>query len=260
MDSADIDVPEWRVRADFSEGRSPGDVQSPTLPLPPPKTADEMHDYIVAVANAPDSDRPRIREMVAAVEDRSGMAALLHEQLYVDHGGDVGYQYIALSLIGSLEHESSIEVLEDFIWADTSDGDRGAADPGSSASMFDPHAPLQPRAAEMLVWIVKWDLARLLRIIDSHPRRSVRFATIDAMSYQARGDDARLEELRGLVQREDIGAVATPRRSEHDTPESFEQAVAAHNERTGSAPPPPPEPAEPGRDSPPHEEGETDVH
>ncbi|MCU1644828.1 MAG: hypothetical protein JWN03_5103 [Nocardia sp.] len=237
------DIPEQRFREAGGATRHGGDVDSPTLPLPPPQNRDELERLILAVALTPSSDRQLIVDTVAAFQGREQVADLLNTALLEVPVHDVGRQGIVMSLIGELRHGSSVEPLERFVWLDEAQVNPPDThqDSSGSACVFEPLGALQARAAEMLVWVTKGSYMQGIQLIlNEHPSTQVRVATIDACAFAAGDDPATLDTLRGIVQVGDRWAVGLPRRAanrngEFDVAE-FDAAVTRQLSEFGTDP------------------------
>ena len=231
-------VPRLVIR-EPGRGPKPGEpVESPTLPLPPPRDRDELDRLLWAVATTSTAERGLVIETIAAFDDRSRVADLFHATLFELPTADVSRTGLLLSLIGELRHESSGDPLEQFVWLSddavlpavepTDDG------PDGESCMFPYGGMLQARAAEMLVWIT--GPGRADRILAEHPSGPVRVATIDAVSYAVGDDEAELARLREVVRDEDRWAVGAPRRTDGVDPQEFTARVARHLEYLDSQP------------------------
>ena len=231
------------MRAPGDESRPGSEVESPTLPLPPPRDRSELDRLVRAVAFAPSGDRQLIVDTIAEFTGRNAVAELLHEALLDLPTADVGRHLMLLSLIGELRHESSIAVLERFVWLRDEDvelpdshHDLGSGS-GGTACHFLPGGALQARAAEMLIWVTRGDYQEgLRRILAEHPDLQVRVATIDACAYVAADDPQTLRNLQELVRDEDRWAVGLPRRTAAVDPAEFDAQVARHRAEFGSDP------------------------
>lgn len=234
------DVPAQRFRR-----LRPGDeVESPTLPLPPPRDRAELERLITAVALAPAGERELIIETVAGFEERDQVADLLHEALFELPVRDVGRHGMVLSLIGELRHRSSVEELDRFVWLDDEQilpPDAHEGESGGADCHFEPFGALQARAAEMLVWVSRGvHLERVRRILYEHPDTQVRVAAIDACAYATGDDPLMLGALREIARVQDHWAVGLPRRSatrdgDFDVA-AFDAAVLRHLREFGSVP------------------------
>lgn len=231
---APIDVPDQQ----FRELRPGGEVESPTLPLPPPRDRDELEHFIRAVAMTPAAERGLVVDTIAGLEERDSIAELLHDALFELPVTDIGRHGVILSIIGELEHASSAEVLERFVWLDDgqvfpAETHHGKPLPGS-ACHFESSGLLQARAAEMLVWVTRsaspLDAAR--RVAQEHPHSQVRLASVDACAYVASDAAQVLEYLREIVQQDDLWMVGLPRRAKDQNGRfdvaEFDAAVERH--------------------------------
>jgi hypothetical protein len=236
------EVPEFRIRVAGDEPKTGTEVESPTLPLPPPRDRDELDRLLHAVASTPSSDRQLIVDTVAGFSDRDAVAELLHEAVLDLPVQDVGRHLILLALVGELRHESSPVMLERFVWLSDEDilPPDSHIDPlsgeGGSACHFVAGGALQARAAEMLVWVTRGDYEEgVRRILDGHPSVQTRVATIDAYAYAANDNPQTLARLLELARDEDRWAVGLPRRTADVDPVEFAALVERRQTAIGSA-------------------------
>ncbi len=241
------DPPRFRSRQP-GQGDPGGAVESPTLPLPPPRDRTELDRLLHAVASTPSGERQLIIDTVAAFPEPGVVAQLLHEDLLDLPCRDLGRHLMLLAVVGQLRHESSVEVLERFVWLRDSqivprdshhDGGGGGTSHRShdtrSDSRFWLDGALQARAAEMLVWVDQGRRRDLVdRILHEHPQGQVRLATVDALAYSLADDPTALESLRERVREEDRWAVGIPRRTADMDAEAFDAAVERRQERYGA--------------------------
>ena len=236
------EVPEFRIRVAGDEPKPGTEVESPTLPLPPPRDRDELDRLLHAVASTPSGDRQLIVDTVAAFSDRDAVAELLHEAVLDLPVRDVGRHLILLALVGELRHESSPAVLESFVWLPDEDilPRDSHIDPqpeeGGSACHFVTGGALQARAAEMLIWVTRGDYEEgVRRILDDHPSVQTRVATIDACAYAANDNPQTLARLLELARDEDRWAIGLPRRTADVDPGEFAALVERRQAAIGSA-------------------------
>lgn len=237
-------------RLSVRRGSRLGDeVQSPTLPLPPPKSREELDDVLAAIAGTPSDRRDSVIEWIAGLADRATVAELLHRELLDLPTADASRTGLILSVIGELAHPSSAEALERFAWLDDSEVLRGQEHPDDDrgypdrSSVF-AEGMLQSRAAEMLVWVSGARIpSSATRILAEHPNAAVRLATLDAVAFSADDDPAILERLRELAREEDRALVGMPRRTSRDGREGAAERIAEFQERSET------EPGAPQRDS-----------
>lgn len=242
-DHSPHEVPAFRIRAPGDEPRLGSEVESPTLPLPPPRDAAELERLLDAVASTPSGERQQIVDTLAAFTDGGAVADLLHDALFELPASDLGRHLMLLAVIGELRHESSIPVLERFVWLSDeavlrADSHSGPASESSEVSSeFLTGGALQARAAEMLIWVTRGDFPEgIRRILGEHPALNVRVATIDACAYAADDDPQVLRSLRELVRGEDQWAVGLPRRTAGVDPDEFDALVERHQAEFASAP------------------------
>ena len=227
-DEPDLELPPLQLR-EPGGALKPEEVESPTLPLPPPRDRDELDRFLRAVAFTPTGQRDLILQTIADFDDRAEVARLLHEALFELPVADNARHLMILSVVGALGHESSVQPLEAFVWLPDDRLFGGPIDGPGAASEWHPGGLLQARAAEMLVSVTR---ARYLdgirRILNDHPLVDVRISTVDAYAFTF--DDAAgvLEELRGMVREEDRWAVGLPRRWSGGDTEEFDAAMERH--------------------------------
>jgi hypothetical protein len=223
-----------------------GKAESPTLPLPPPRDRAELDQLLHAIASTPSSERQLIIDTVGSFSEPAPVAQLLHAELMDLPTQDVSRHLTLLAVIGQLRHESSADVLEQFVWlpdgqvappdshgGDDPDDDRGR-DGSRSGSHFWLVGAMQARAAEMLVWVDQGRRPeRVDRLLAEHPDVHVRLATVDALSYSFGDDPDQLDSLRERVRVEDRWTVGLPRRTADMDPEKFDAAVQRHQEQFG---------------------------
>jgi hypothetical protein len=222
----------------------PGEVEVPTLPLPPPRDRDELDTFLLAVACTPTGQADLIYETIAGFDDPGAVADLVHQAMFELPSRDVGRHLTMLSLVGSLRHESSTEPLERFVWLedsqvyDTEHVDRYDGEEGSADSIFPASGLLQARAAEMLVWAAGGaSLEAVRRVLDGHPSSAVRVAAIDAHLYAAGDQQDARRQLDGMVRAEDRWAVGLPRRTDYEDPTEFDAALTQRQAEFGTEPP-----------------------
>ncbi|MBT2509427.1 hypothetical protein J7I98_26815 [Streptomyces sp. ISL-98] len=233
-----LDVPELRFRSPDDPAPPGEEIESPTLPLPPPRDRDELELLVRAVATTPTGERRLIIATIAEFGDRERVAALLHEALFELPVRDFGRHLMLLSLTGELRELSSVEPLERFLWLD--DGELLATPVTGPGCVFSAAGALQARAAEMFVWVLQGAGSHAIRrILTDHPTQQVRMATLDACAYAADDDPGELDRLRALAREEDQWAVSLPRRAaDPDTggfdAEAFDRAVERQQAEFGS--------------------------
>ena len=220
-------------------------LESPTLPLPPPKSVEDLDRMLLAIATTPSENRRVVIDYLDGLEDREAVAELLHRELFDLPSPDTSRTGLVLSVIGQLAVPSSADVLEKFVWMEDDQLHQPESHPhdhhhdeeGADGSMF-AGSPLQARAAEMLVWVEPeraWERTR--EILANHPSVAVRVATIDALSYSANDHPEDLERLRKTVANGDRWAVGMPRNSS-ESGEDFSKKFIAFQERLEAPPAP----------------------
>lgn len=199
-----------------------GEVESPTLPLPPPRDRAELEALLRGIAAISHDERQLIMETIDAFpgDTRASVAQLLHEALFDLPTSDASRTGLILSVLGQLAEPSSIDALERFVWLTDEElfaphADAGGERPrGDTAdSSYFASGMLQSRAAEMLVWVGREDAwERAARILAEHPSVAVRLAVIDALAFAGDDDPTVLDRIRQLTSDEDRWAVGMPRR------------------------------------------------
>lgn len=231
---AGLEAPSLQLR-EPGERLKPEEVESPTLPLPPPRDRRELDRLLSAVANTPTGQRDLIRETIADFNDRATVADLLHQALFELPVTDTGRHLMILSVTGELGHESSVEPLERFVWLGDREVHAHAADSAEGQdSVWWPGGALQARAAEMLVWVTAGRYVEgLRRILAEHPLVDVRVATVDAFAFAADDSSDSLEQLRGMVNLDDRWALGLPRRWSGADTAVFDEVVERHEGEGG---------------------------
>ncbi|MBC7760881.1 MAG: HEAT repeat domain-containing protein [Candidatus Saccharibacteria bacterium] len=230
--------------------KDPGNnLEGPTLPLPPPKSVEDLDRMLLAIATTPSENRRVVIDYLDGLEDKEAVAELLHRELFDLPSSDTSRTGLLLSVIGQLAVPSSVDVLEKFVWMEDDQlyqpeshphehpDDHHHDEEGADGSMF-AGSPLQARAAEMLVWVGPeraWERTR--EILANHPSVAVRVATIDALSYSANDHPEALERLRTTVTSSDRWAVGMPRNSS-ESGEDFSKKFIAFQERLDEPPAP----------------------
>lgn len=214
-------------------------VQSPTLPLPPPRDRATTDDFLAWIGQMPRERVGEVREAIAALEDKSAVAEVLNGQLLDLPCTDASRHLLLMSTLGELSHESSAAALERFTWLSNEQIYHTRSVPNESCD-FSTSGMLQSRAVEMMVWVLKGsDDAAVLRVIRDHPERSVRMAAIDAYLFQHGDTPEAVQTLRDLVSPEDRAMVGLPRFGAHTDPETFERLTAEYEAANPSTPPMP---------------------
>jgi hypothetical protein len=191
-------------------------VQSPTLPLPPPRDEADLDRFLEAVASVPVAEVEGIRAMFAAFAGRDGLAALFHKGLLERPCGDVGRFMMLLSAIGQLGHPASLDHLHRLIWAEDADllidAPEKPAHRESACCMFPAGGLIQARAAEMFAWIAagRHD-DKLLEVIEKHPSATTRLAAADAFLFAHHDSEIARERAIGVARAEDRHGIGVPR-------------------------------------------------
>ncbi|MET3921623.1 hypothetical protein [Arthrobacter sp. UYEF20] len=234
-DAAGLHLPPLQLREPGLELK-PEEVESPTLPLPPPRDREELDRFLNAVAFTPTGQRGLIKETIAGFDGRSSVADLLHQALFELPVQDTVRHLMILAVIGELGHESSRGPLERFVWLDDGEVHGPAADvSGEDKSVWYPGGVLQARAAEMLVFVTAGrDVEGVRRILREHQLVDVRVATIDAFAYAGNDAPETLDELRRMVREDDRWAVGLPRRWSGGEAAAFDEAMERHDAEFGA--------------------------
>lgn len=212
-------------------------VQSPTLPLPPPRDKATTDDFLMWIGQMPRERVSEVREAIAALEDKSAVAEVLNGQLLDLPCTDASRHLLLMSTIGELGQDSSAAALERFTWLSDEAIHHTQSNPTRSCD-FTTTGLLQSRAVEMMVWVLKGrDDAAVLRVIQDHPLRSVRMAAIDAYLFQHGDAPEAVKTLRDLLSPEDRSMVGLPRFGAHTDPETFDRLTAEYEAANPSTPP-----------------------
>lgn len=216
-------------------------VESPTLPLPPPRDRQDLDRFLDDLGAVPVGDLEGVRRMFAELPDRERVVAVVAAALSERPCGDVGRFMMLLSCAGELADQALLEPLHQIVWA--ADDELVAPQPqapaGQAGCMF-PHSGLiQSRAAEMFAWIAATGYDdRLLTIIRDHAIAATRLAAADAYLY-AHGDDAAaLETVRAAARDDDRDRVGVPRWVRGMERAAFDRAVEVAVRAAGAGLPP----------------------
>lgn len=207
-------------------GRRGQEVQSPTLPLPPPRDAATTEAFLTWIATRPGDRAADVREAIAAIREKAAVAAVLHGELLRLPCADVGRHLLLLATIGELRDRSSAAVLERFAWLRDEQVIRHP-EPTTRRCSFAAGGMLQARAAEMLAWVLRGkDDDAVLRLIRDHPSRAVRAAAIDGYLFQRGDAPEAVASLRGVVAEADRSLVGLPRFGVDTDRATFDRRVA----------------------------------
>ena len=91
------------------------EVESPTLPLPPPRDRATVEAFLSWVAGVPRESAFKVREAIAAFQNKGAVAAVLNEHLFHFPCLDTTRHLLLLSAIGEVADLSSIDVLYKFV-------------------------------------------------------------------------------------------------------------------------------------------------
>lgn len=201
--------------------------ESPTLPLPPPRSEDELVALVELVACLPTSQRGWVREALATLSGDDVTVELTTRQVAQRPMREVGFTMTLLAIVGELRDDRSLDVLRDLIWAEDEAlwGDAFEAASGDGC-LFDSAGMVQARAAEMFAWIsaTRFD-DELLRVVAEHPTKTTRLAAADALLYHHGDRPEALDHLRAAAQVDDRDWIGVPRYVRTDDPASFDEAL-----------------------------------
>lgn len=213
-------------------------AQSPTLPLPPPRSRGELDGFLETLSTVAVQDVEAIRAMFAGFSDRQVLAAVFHEALNDRPCGDIGRFMLLLSVVGELADPSSLEPLHDLVWTEDADllapesySGEGRAE--SSDCMFSAAGMIQARSAEMFAWIAAGrEDDRLLRIVAEHTAVVTRLATADAYLFAHADAAEALERVLTVARAEDRNGIGVPRFVRGSDSGAFDRAMEfAHVDR-----------------------------
>ena len=192
-------------------------VQSPTLPLPPPRDRDDIDRFLGELSTVGVEHVDAIRAMFAGYEARSELAGLFNSALGDRPCEDVGRLLFLLSAVGELAETSSLEFLHQLVWEPDDrllppnpDDEDAPAD--RQCCMFPTSGVIQARAVEMFAWIATTrEDDRLLRVVREHPSTVTRLAAADAYLF-AHGDAVEaLERVMNEARPTDRNGIGVPR-------------------------------------------------
>jgi len=188
-----------------------GPSESPTLPLPPPRSAEELHDLVLTIGSAASGERAWVEEAVAGLEGDDRVLELIHAGLDERPIHELGWTMTLLSITGQLRDERSLDTLSSLMWAGTSDL-LAVDEHVDHGCVFDPSGIVQARAVEMYAWIAATTRDEdLLDVVAEHQDVAARLAAADAFLYHHEDADAALQEVRERARPEDRAAIGAPR-------------------------------------------------
>lgn len=236
---------------------APPELESPTLPLPPPValTADRIDAFIEWVAAVPVGDAQTIRNAVAAARGDDAVHTALIDALFLLPATDFGRHLLLLSVIGELRHPDAAAPLLRFLHLP---GDAVIPKPqttptrGTFTSSLDYSAGLQARAAEMLAHLRTPEaLAATLNAAAVHSSPAVRRAALDAYVYNHDDSPEAHDRARAAALPHEAKLVGLPRRTRDMDPEDFNRRVLAFYQQHPSEVPPRPHASQTARPAPP---------
>lgn len=209
------------VRPDFSR------YESPTLPLPPPRSEDELVALVELVACLPTSERGWVREALATLTGDTVTIDLATTMVAQRPMRELGFTMMLLAIVGELRDDLSLDVLRDLIWADD-EALWGVAFEKASGDccIFEAAGMVQARAAEMFAWIAatRFD-DELLMVVAEHPTKTTRLAAADALLYHHGDRPGALEQVLAAAQPDDHDWIGVPRYVRTNDAASFDEAL-----------------------------------
>lgn len=200
---------------------------SPTLPLPPPRSEEELVALVEMVACAPGAERGWVREALATLSGEAGVGELANAVVSERPMREVGFTMTLLAIIGELRDDRSLATLREVIWAED-EALWGVAFPKASGDecLFEAAGMVQARAVEMFAWIgaTRFD-DELLRVVAEHPSKNTRLAAADALLYHHGDHPGTLEEVRKVARAEDRDWIGVARYVRTDDPAGFDGSL-----------------------------------
>lgn len=200
---------------------------SPTLPLPPPRSEDDLVALVELVACAPSSQRGWVREALATLSGKDAAIELANATVSERPMREVGFTMMLLAIVGELRDDRSLDVLRDVIWADD-EALWGVAfeEVSGDVCVFEAAGIVQARAAEMYAWIAatRFD-DELLRVVAEHPRKATRLAAADALLYHHSDRPETLERVLAIARVDDRDWIGVPRYVRTEDPVSFDELL-----------------------------------
>ena len=205
--------------------RPPEPTESPTLPLPPPRSTGDLDEIVVAVGATPIGETQLIQEYIASIAKDAGVLDLIHDALRERPVRELGHTMTLLAITGEFRNERSLDVLGELIWSSNEDL-WGVLAIDAEGCIFDVAGMIQGRAAEMFAWIAA---ARrdddLLSIVRDHPDVVTRLAAADAFLFHHEDSEESKERLMATVREDDRPNVGVPRLVRGDI-EEFDARIA----------------------------------
>lgn len=190
---------------------SPGPYESPTLPLPPPRSEADLHDLVLTIGSAPSGEREWVREAIAGLREDSILLELIEKSLADRPVHELGFTMTLMSITGELRNTRSLEVLSNLMWAATSDL-LGPSEHANDGCVFDPGGMIQARAVEMFAWIAAGSRDdEILRVVAEHPDRAARLAAADSFLYNLDDGEEALRRVMNYARPEDQAQIGVPR-------------------------------------------------
>jgi hypothetical protein len=223
------------------------ELDSPTLPLPPPKAlkADTVDAFLDWVAAVPHTQRQTIREAVALARGDDAVHDALIEELFNLPAADFGRHLMLLSVIGELGRPDSAQHLIRFL---SLPGSQVFPMPpvqqgrGLHTSFLDYGAGLQARAVEMLAHLrTEEALNAVLDAASSHESKTVRIAAFDAYLFVHEDSQDAHERMRSAARPEEAKLVGLARRTAQSNAKEFDERLAEFYRRNPSEVPPTPD-------------------
>lgn len=209
---------------------------SPTLPLPPPRSMEDLEQLVRAIAFTPTGDKELIFRSVEVIAEDKNLLELAHSGLRSMPVGDIGMRMTLLSLVGQIRDDRSLEVLHDLVWTATSNlwGELGSSD--NSGCIFVHSGVIQARAAEMFGWIATTRKdEELLRIVSDHPERTARLAAADTYLYHHNDSADHVRIARDHARKGDQTFVGVPRFVRTENSDQFDDLLTSIGEISENA-------------------------
>jgi hypothetical protein len=195
------------------------ELDSPTLPLPPPKAlrADTIDEFLTWVAAVPHTQRQTIRDAVALARGDDAVHNALIERLFKLPASDYGRHLMLLSVIGELSRPDSAQHLVRFLSLTSREVfpmPPTGQSRGLHTSFLDYGAGLQARAVEMLAHLrTEEALNAVLDAASRHESKTVRIAAFDAYLLVHEDSQDAHERMRSAARPEEAKMVGLARRS-----------------------------------------------
>lgn len=201
--------------------------ETPTLPLPPPRSQEHLHEFVSMIGCTSSGEREWIIEAVEGLRDDEQVLDLIQTALDARPVHEMGWTMTLLSITGQLRNERSLEALSRLMWASTQEL-LSLDERVDGGCVFDPSGIIQARAVEMFAWIAATSRDEdVLAVVAEHPDRAARLAAADAYLYHHRDADEALRQVRAVARAEDRDSAGAPRFVRTDDAGEFDKALLA---------------------------------